>query len=232
VQNHLVAGALSYRAAIGSMPFQVGAQYSWDYISLGARLPAAPHRDLVRDAVENKGNLTTLLARFKDKDFFATPGSSGRGPRRQEWMIGGPRLPLREDRHYIRVGYQSTTRTRRADYTYAGNRFLAGGQYTLRGGRRRLNVRLRLHQRHYQHAQHAAARSESGHPGARGPRAEPRVPDREVLAKNPGATSIAARATAPCPLTLAADTSGRSRTPTWRSSPSPERLVADLSWQY
>ena len=36
VQNHLVAGALSYRAAIGSMPFQVGAQYSWDYLSLGA----------------------------------------------------------------------------------------------------------------------------------------------------------------------------------------------------
>ena len=35
VQNHLVAGALSYRAAIGSMPFQVGAQYSWDYLSLG-----------------------------------------------------------------------------------------------------------------------------------------------------------------------------------------------------
>ena len=77
VQNHLVAGALSYRAAIGSMPFQVGAQYSWDYLSLGGDDFLQRHTaTLFGTLVENKSNLTTVLGRFQNKDFYASPGSS------------------------------------------------------------------------------------------------------------------------------------------------------------
>jgi len=150
VQNHLVAGALSYRAAIGSMPFQVGAQYSWDYISLGGDDFLQRHTaTLFGTLVENKGNLTTLVARFQDKDFFATPGQIREEDRdARNWMIGGTHVfRFAEDRHYIRVGYQFDLENADGrNYSYQGNRFLAGGQYTLPWGSTRLRYDFDLHQ--------------------------------------------------------------------------------------
>ncbi len=196
VQNHLVAGALSYRAAIGSMPFQVGAQYSRHTATLFGTL------------VENKGNLTTLLARFQDKDFFATPGQLRDEDRdAKNWMVGGAHVfRFAEDRHYIRVGYQFDYENADGrNYTYAGNRYLAGGQYTLPWGSTRLKYDFDLHQRHYLHANTLL------------PAVNPGTREREdleqnhvfrieqVLAKNLGPTSIGCAATAPCPLTLAAE---------------------------
>lgn len=209
VQNHLVAGALSYRAAIGSMPFQVGAQYSWDYLSLGAKDFLQRHTaTLFGTLVENKGNLTTLLARFQDRDFFATPGQLRDEDRdAKNWMIGATHVfRFAEDRHYIRVGYQFDYEDADGrNYTYAGNRFLAGGQYTLPWGSTRLKYDFDLHQRHYQHANTLL------------PAVNPGTREREdleqnhvfrieqVLAKNLGPTSIGCAPTAPCPLTLAAE---------------------------
>ena len=209
VQNHLVAGALSYRAAIGSMPFQVGAQYSWDYLSLGGDDFLQRHTaTLFGTLVENKSNLTTLLARFQNKDFYATPGQLRDEDRdAQNWMIGGTHVfRFAEDRHYIRVGYQfDYEKADGRNYTYAGNRFLAGGQYTLPWGSTRLKYDFDLHQRHYLHANTLL------------PAVNPSTREREdleqnhvfrieqVLAKNLGPTSIGCATNAPCPLTLAAE---------------------------
>jgi hypothetical protein len=209
VQNHLVAGALSYRAAIGSMPFQVGAQYSWDYLSLGGDDFLQRHTaTLFGTLVENKGNLTTLLARFQNKDFFATPGQLRDEDRdAKNWMVGAIHVfRFAEDRHYIRVGYQFDYENADGrNYTYAGNRFLAGGQYTLPWGSTRLKYDFDLHQRHYLHANTLL------------PAVNPGTREREdleqnhvfrieqVLAKNLGPTSIGCAPTAPCPLTLAAE---------------------------
>src|SRR5713226_873508 len=209
VQNHLVAGALSYRAAVGAMPFQVGAQYSWDYLSLGTNDFLQRHTaTLFGTLVENQGNLTTLLARFQNKDFYATPGQLADEDRdAPNWMVGFTHVfRFAQDKHYVRVGYQFDYENADGrNYTYAGNRSLAGGQYTLPWGSTRLKDDFDLQQRHYLHANSIL------------PVVNPSTREREdteqnhvfrieqVLAKNLGPTSIGCAPTAPCPLTLAAE---------------------------
>ncbi len=209
VQSHLVAGALSYRAAIGAMPYQVGAQYSWDYLSLGGDDFLQRHTaTLFGTLVENQGNLTTLLARFQNKDFYATRGQLADEDRdARNWMVGFTHVfRFAQDKHYVRIGYQfDYENTDGRNYAYAGNRFLAGGQYTLPWGSTRLKYDFDLHQRHYLHANSLL------------PVVNPSTREREdaeqnhvfrieqVLAKNLGPTSIGCAPTAPCPLTLAAE---------------------------
>ncbi|MEX2224609.1 MAG: tetratricopeptide repeat protein [Candidatus Rokuibacteriota bacterium] len=209
VQNHLVAGALSYRAAIGAMPFQVGTQYSWDYLSLGGDDFLQRHTATVFGTlVENQSHLTTVLGRFQNKDFYATPGQFEDEDRdAQNWMVGFTHVfRFAQDRHYIRIGYQfDYEKAEGRNYAYAGNRFLAGGQYTLPWGSTRLKYDFDLHQRHYLHANTLL------------PVVNPSTREREdfeqnhvvrveqVLAKNLGPTSIGCAPTAPCPLTLAAE---------------------------
>jgi tetratricopeptide (TPR) repeat protein len=237
VQNHLVAGAVSYRAAIGSMPYQVGAQYSWDYLSLGGDDFLQRHTaTLFGTLVENQGNLTTVLARFQDKDFYATPGQLADEDRdARNWMAGFIHVfRFAQDKHYIRVGYQfDYEKADGRNYTYAGNRFLAGGQYTLPWGSTRLKYDFDLHQRHYLHANTIL------------PVVNPGTREREdleqnhvfrieqVLAKNLGPTSIGCAPTAPCPLTLAAEyqrTIADSNLPVYAFNRNVWSLT--LSWQY
>jgi tetratricopeptide (TPR) repeat protein len=237
VQNHLVAGAVSYRAAIGSMPYQVGAQYSWDYLSLGGDDFLQRHTaTLFGTLVENQGNLTTVLARFQDKDFYATPGQLADEDRdARNWMAGFIHVfRFAQDKHYIRVGYQfDYEKADGRNYTYAGNRFLAGGQYTLPWGSTRLKYDFDLHQRQYLHANTIL------------PVVNPGTREREdleqnhvfrieqVLAKNLGPTSIGCAPTAPCPLTLAAEyqrTIADSNLPVYAFNRNVWSLT--LSWQY
>jgi tetratricopeptide (TPR) repeat protein len=209
VQNHLVAGALSYRAAVGAMPFQVGAQYSWDYLSLGADDFLQRHTaTLFGTLVENQGNLTTLLARFQNKDFYATPGQLADEDRdARNWMVGFIHVfRFAQDKHYVRVGYQfDYENTDGRNYAYAGNRFLAGGQYTLPWGSTRLKYDFDLHQRHYLHANSLLPVVNPGTREREDTEQNHVFRIEQVLAKNLGPTSIGCAATAPCPLTLAAE---------------------------
>lgn len=237
VQNHLVAGALSYRAAVGAMPFQVGAQYSWDYLSLGTDDFLQRHTaTLFGTLVENQGNLTTLLARFQNKDFYATRGQLLDEDRdAKNWMAGLTHVfRFAQDKHYIRLGYQFDYEdTDGRNYAYAGNRFLAGGQYTLPWGSTRLKYDFDLHQRHYLHANSLL------------PVVNPGTREREdleqnhifrieqVLAKNLGPTAIGCAPSAPCPLTLAAEyqrTIADSNLPVFSFNRNVWSLT--LSWQY
>ena len=72
----------------------------------------------------------------------------------RNWMVGLTHVfRFAQDKHYIRVGYQfDYEKADGRNYTYAGNRFLAGGQYTLPWGSTRLKYDFDLHQRHYLHA--------------------------------------------------------------------------------
>ncbi|MGH7383709.1 MAG: tetratricopeptide repeat protein [Candidatus Rokuibacteriota bacterium] len=237
VQNHLVAGALSYRAAIGAMPFQVGTQYSWDYLSLGNDDFLQRHTATVFGTlVENQSNLTTVLARFQDKDFYATPGQLEDEDRdARNWMVGLTHVfRFAQDRHYIRIGYQfDYEKTDGRNYAYAGNRYLAGGQYTLPWGSTRLRYDFDLHERHYRHANTLL------------PAVNPATREREdfeqnhivrveqVLARNLGPASIGCAPTAPCPLTLAAEfqhTVADSNLPIFSYNRNVWSLT--LSWQY
>lgn len=209
VQNHLLAGALSYRAAIGAMPFQVGTQYSWDYLSLGGDDFLQRHTATVFGTlVENQNHLSTLLARFQDKDFYATPGQLEPEDRdARNFMVGLTHVfRFAQDRHYIRVGYQFDYENADGrNFTYAGNRYLAGGQYTLPWGSTRLRYDFDLHERHYRYANTLLP---VVNPGTR--RREDLEQNHvarveQVLARNLGAASLGCVETAPCPLTLTAE---------------------------
>jgi Flp pilus assembly protein TadD len=209
VQNHLVAGALSYRAAVGAMPFQVGTQYSWDYLSLGNDDFLQRHTATVFGTlVENQGNLTTVLARFQNKDFYASPGQLEDEDRdARNWMVGLTHVfRFAQDKHYIRVGYQFDYENADGrNYTYAGNRFLAGGQYTLPWGSTRLKYDFDLHQRHYLHANTLLPVVNPGTREREDFEQNHVVRVEQVLAANIGPASIGCAPTAPCPLTLAAE---------------------------
>jgi tetratricopeptide (TPR) repeat protein len=209
VQNHLVAGALSYRAAIGSMPFQVGTQYSWDYLSLGNDDFLQRHTATVFGTlVENQRNLTTILARFQNKDFYASPGQLEDEDRdARNWMVGLTHVfRFAQDKHYIRVGYQFDYENADGrNFTYAGNRFLAGGQYTLPWGSTRLKYDFDLHQRNYLHANSLLPVVNPGTREREDSEQNHVVRVEQVLAANLGPASIGCASNAPCPLTLAAE---------------------------
>jgi tetratricopeptide (TPR) repeat protein len=237
VQNHLVAGALSYRAAVGAMPFQVGTQYSWDYLSLGNDDFLQRHTATVFGTlVENQGNLTTVLGRFQNKDFYASPGQLEDEDRdARNWMVGLTHVfRFAQDKHYIRVGYQfDYEKADGRNYTYAGNRFLAGGQYTLPWGSTRLKYDFDLHQRHYLHANTLLPVVNPGTREREDFEQNHVVRVEQVLAANIGPASIGCAPTAPCPLTLAAEyqrTVAESNLAVYTYNRNVWSLT--LSWQY
>ena len=237
VQNHLVAGALSYRAAIGAMPFQVGAQYSWDYLSLGGDDFLQRHTaTLFGTIVENQSNLTTLLARFQNKDFYATRGQLVDEDRdARNWMVGLSHVfRFAQDKHYVRVGYQFDYENADGrNFTYAGNRFLAGGQYTLPWGSTRLKYDFDLHQRHYQHANTLLPILNPGTREREDLEQNHVVRVEQVLVANIGPASIGCAPTAPCPLTLSAEyqrTVAESNLAVYAYTRNVWSLT--LSWQY
>jgi tetratricopeptide (TPR) repeat protein len=209
VQNHLVAGALSYRTVLGTMPFLVGTQYSWDYLSLGDDDFLQRHTaTLFGTLVENQSNLSTLVGRFQNKDFYATPGQLRDEDRdARNWMIGLTHVfRFAQDKHYIRLGYQfDYEKADGRNYAYAGNRLLAGGQYTLPWGSTRLKYDFDLHQRHYQYANSLLPVVNPGTREREDFEQNHVVRVEQVLAKNLGPTVIGCSPTAPCPLTLAAE---------------------------
>ena len=237
VQNHLVAGALSYRAAVGAMPFQVGAQYSWDYLSLGNDDFLQRHTATVFGTlVENQGNLTTVLARFQNKDFYASLGQLEDEDRdARNWMVGLTHVfRFAQDKHYVRVGYQfDYEKADGRNFTYAGNRFLAGGQYTLPWGSTRLKYDFDLHQRHYLHANTLLPVVNPGTRERDDFEQNHVVRVEQVLAANIGPASIGCAPTAPCPLTLAAEyqrTVAESNLAVYTYNRNVWSLT--LSWQY
>jgi len=209
VQNHLVAGNISYRSAVGSMPFQVGTQYSWDYLSLGNDDFLQRHTATIFGTlVENQGNLSTILARFQNKDFYASPGQLLDEDRdARNWMVGLTHVfRFAQDKHYIRVGYQFDYEDADGrNFKYAGNRFLAGGQYTLPWGTTRLKYDFDLHQRHYLHANTLLPVLNPGTREREDFEQNHVVRVEQVLAANLGPASIGCASNAPCPLTLAAE---------------------------
>jgi hypothetical protein len=209
VQNHLLAAAGSYRAAIGAMPFQVGAQYSWDYLSLGGDDFLQRHTaTLFGTLVENQSNLTTVLGRFQNKDFYVTPGQIEDEDRdARNFMIGLTHVfRFAQDQHYIRIGYQfDYEKADGRNYDYAGNRFLAGGQYTLPWGSTRLRYDFDLHERHYRHANTLLPVVNPGSREREDFEQTHVVRVEQVLFKNLGPSAIGCAPTAPCPLTLAAE---------------------------
>src|SRR6266481_415359 len=159
-------------------------------LARGPRLPAAPHRDPVRDAGREQGQPDHPPGPVPGQGFLRHAGATPRrGPRRQELDDRrNPRLPLRGGPalHPGRLPVRLRGRGR-AELYLLGQSIPGRGAVHAAVGVDAAQVRLRPAPAPLPARQHAAARSESGHPGARGPRAEPRVPDRAGAGQEPGA---------------------------------------------
>lgn len=169
IQDHLAGLAGVYRWTIGTMPYEVGRQYNYDYMFLdftgflsrhsltlrhigpACRHTSGPGQDEKPDH---------HLYRYQHKEFYAQPGNNDIrfGPESRDAfnnMIGFLHaFRFRQDKYIVRVGYQhDTDAARGSSFAYSGNRLQLGEQTTLPWYD--LNVRLdyEVHWRDYNHAQ-------------------------------------------------------------------------------
>lgn len=170
IQDHL--GSLSgvYRGTVGTVPYEIGGQYSYDYMFLGLKgflsrhtvtLPATfVPPAITLPALGRMDNLTTLLYRFQRKSFFTEPGNSDIrfAPESRDAfnnMIGVLHaFRFRQDNFIVRVGYQHDTEAASgSSFAYSGNRLQLGGQTTLPWYDLSFRVDYEVHWRAYNHAQ-------------------------------------------------------------------------------
>jgi tetratricopeptide (TPR) repeat protein len=170
IQDHL--GALSgvYRGTVGTMPYEIGGQYSYDYMFLdltgflsrhSLTLPATLVPPSVSLPVVGRvENLTTVLYRYQRKEFYAEPGNNDIrfGPESRDAynnMVGFLHaFRFRQDKYILRIGYQHDTEAASgSSFAYSGNRLQLGGQATLPWYDLSLRLDYEVHWRAYNHAQ-------------------------------------------------------------------------------
>lgn len=237
VQNHLGSAAGTYRGAVAAMPYQVGAQYTFDILTLDEKEFIQRHTATAfATLVENGMNLTSLTARLQVKDFAHDsnlPPEEIRDAR--NGMLGVTHvLRFANDRHLIRFGYQFDLENADGrDFSYVGHRFLAGGQYTLPWETTRLRYDFDLHQRHYTHANAILPARNPGTVEREDIEQNHVARVEQTLARSIGPASIGCAPTAPCPLALAFEyqrTVARSNLPVFSYDRNVFALI--LSWQY
>lgn len=170
IQDHLGAVSGVYRGTIGTMPYEIGGQYSYDYMLLDLTGFLSRHSltlpfTLVPPAVSlpvvgRMENLTTVLYRYQRKEFYAEPGNNDIrfGPESRDAfnnMVGFLHaFRFRQDKYIVRIGYQHDTEAARgSSFAYAGNRFQLGGQATLPWYELSLRLDYEVHWRAYNHTQ-------------------------------------------------------------------------------
>jgi tetratricopeptide (TPR) repeat protein len=153
LQDHLGALGGFYRGVVNEMPYQLGLQYSYDWLTLGSNPFLERHAGTAfATLVENAANLTTLIGRLQVKNFLQAAETTRLENRdAKNWMIGPTHVfRFESDKHLIRIGYQFDYEDASgSDFTYRGHRALAGGQYTLPWGNTRLRYDYDVHFRYY-----------------------------------------------------------------------------------
>ncbi|MFQ5830146.1 MAG: tetratricopeptide repeat protein, partial [Candidatus Methylomirabilia bacterium] len=158
IQNHLGALGGFYRGAVVAMPYQVGALYAFDFLTLdNDEFIQRNTATLFGTLVENAGNLTTLQTRLQLKEFSEDDADRRGTPEEvrdaRNWMLGFLHVfRFEADKHLLRLGYQFDVEDADgSNFEYVGNRILAGGQYTLPWRDTRLSYDIDLHFRNYSH---------------------------------------------------------------------------------
>jgi tetratricopeptide (TPR) repeat protein len=133
--DQLVSVSGLYRGEVGGLPYQLGAQYSFNDTLLGWEDFLQRHTmTLFGTLVENAHNLSGAQLRAQHKDFTAQHGVA-LDDDRDAWnyMLGLTHVfRFSDDRHLIRLGYQLDFEdTDGQNFQYSGHRLLAGAQYTL-----------------------------------------------------------------------------------------------------
>ncbi|HEX9680405.1 MAG TPA: tetratricopeptide repeat protein, partial [Anaerolineales bacterium] len=108
VQDHTGTVGLTYRSAIGEMPYFAGLQVAYDYITLGGdRFVQRPIFQPFFTLVEGPGHTTSLVFRTQLKDFRDANVVPAEVRDATNYMGGAIHFfRFAGDRHYIKVGYQ------------------------------------------------------------------------------------------------------------------------------
>ena len=148
IQSHLPGVSGFYRGLVGNVPFQIGAQYTYNYIFLkdagftSAHSPTltvslVPHSFSV-PGLGTVGNLTSGIARWQKKEFFREPANTDfrfTSEQRDAYnnLLGIVHaFRFAQDKHILRVGYQYDNESAEGSaFSYRGHRFQAGVQSTL-----------------------------------------------------------------------------------------------------
>lgn len=158
-QDHTPSVSVAYRSSLQGMPLIYGSQLSYDFLTLGnsrfsQRWILNPYINLVENQSAAVSNSTTFQFRFQAKDFFSDRDVTRREVRDAlNYMVGPIHFVLfDEGRHYVKFGYQyDYDQAEGEDWTYSGNRLLAGGQYTLPWWDLRLRYDLDVHWRQHKY---------------------------------------------------------------------------------
>jgi tetratricopeptide (TPR) repeat protein len=159
-QDHTPNITVGYKSVVGAMPLIMGSQWAFDFITLGnskymQRWIVNPYLTLVENQNSNFANSTTFQFGFQVQDFFNHhPLSVPAEERSGFYYMVGPThfVVFDEGRHYFKLGYQyDFDDAEGKDWTYAGNRLVTGGQYTLPWWDIRLRYDLDLHWSFYRY---------------------------------------------------------------------------------
>ncbi|MFQ5902451.1 MAG: tetratricopeptide repeat protein [Candidatus Binatia bacterium] len=159
IQSHTPTIGIVNRGSVpsplGDLPYFAGLQYTYDFLTLGnarftQRWIMSPYFTLQ----ENARNLTNLQFRFQVKDFF-NDGDVIRSEVRDavNYLIGPTHfLFFEQGRLLVKLGYQYDYEASEGkNFTYWGNRVLAGVQYTLPWWDVQLSYDLDFHWRFHKH---------------------------------------------------------------------------------
>ncbi len=154
IQDHL--GVLSgfYRGLLGPLPYQLGAQYAFDYTTLGGDRFLQRHAgSLFGSLAESSRHLTTVQGRIERKDFADDPPDPDEVQDATNGMVGVVHtMFFGGGKHLIRLGYQfDVDAAKGQNFDYLGHRVLAGAMYTLPVWGLRLRYDFEFHHRDYQH---------------------------------------------------------------------------------
>ena len=170
IQNHQVGLAGFYRGVVAEIPFQLGLQYTYDYIFLDfdgflSRHTPTVSATLIEPTINLPfvgvvGNLTTMLYRYQVQTFFNEVGDAD--PRFEGELRDGYNntvgfvhaFRLSNDKLILRIGYQyDNESTDGAAFSYSGNRLLTGGQFQVPWGEMSLRYDYDVHWRAYKNNQ-------------------------------------------------------------------------------
>ncbi len=148
-------GALAYKTRIRDIPTVAGLDFVYDYFALSGhnflnQYTLTPFTSLVWNAL----NLSQVQVRFQGQDFMnqnlVTTADNRDG---FDYMAGAIHFfRFQGDQHFVKLGYQfDWDQTKGDNWTYLGNRFLVGFQYTLPWWGLRLRDDFDAHLRDYRH---------------------------------------------------------------------------------
>ena len=170
IQDHLVGVSGFYRNVIADLPFQLGVQYTYDYLFLGSDGFLSRHTPTTSatligptfrlPGVGTVGNITTALYRYQVQTFFREIGNDDirfRGELRDGYNNMAGLLHafrLASDKLLLRIGYQyDNESTEGAAFSYRGHRLLTGAQLQLPWGEMSLRYDYDVHWRNYKNRQ-------------------------------------------------------------------------------